>query len=148
MICQFPHRCSRQTLNASEAEVWDVFCCFKARYIYYCNHSGVCHIDGLMQERRNPTANALGLRLSCINPPIWYYNERWACYNGTIVFRGHFRQHMHSTQIAKALGSTSIRHRPDTFSSDRWQIYIDPRVYATLEFSVGKSDIRPVSSLR
>ena len=29
------------------------------------------NIDGLMQERRNSTANAVELRLSCINPSIW-----------------------------------------------------------------------------
>ena len=28
------------------------------------------HIDGLVQERRNSIANALELRLSCINPSI------------------------------------------------------------------------------
>ena len=28
------------------------------------------HIDGLVQERRNPSAIAMGLRLSCINPMI------------------------------------------------------------------------------
>ena len=28
-------------------------------------------IDGLVQERRNSTANALELRLSCTNPSIW-----------------------------------------------------------------------------
>ena len=34
--------------------------------------SGTCrsHIDGLVQERRNSTANALELRLSCTNPSI------------------------------------------------------------------------------
>ena len=31
------------------------------------------HIDGLVQERRNSSANALGLRLSCTNPSIWCY---------------------------------------------------------------------------
>ena len=31
------------------------------------------HMDGLMQERSNSTANALELRLSCINPSIWCY---------------------------------------------------------------------------
>ena len=31
----------------------------------------VCHIDGLVQERRNSIANALELRLSCTNPSIW-----------------------------------------------------------------------------
>ena len=30
----------------------------------------VGYIDGLMQERRNSIANALELRLSCINPSI------------------------------------------------------------------------------
>ena len=30
----------------------------------------ISHIDGLMQERRNSIANALELRLSCINLPI------------------------------------------------------------------------------
>ena len=30
-------------------------------------------IDGLMQERRNSIANALELRLSCIDPSIWYH---------------------------------------------------------------------------
>ena len=29
------------------------------------------YIDGLVQERRNPIANALELRLSCTNPSIW-----------------------------------------------------------------------------
>ena len=31
----------------------------------------VYHIDGLMQERHNSTANALELCLSCTNPSIW-----------------------------------------------------------------------------
>ena len=30
------------------------------------------YIDGLMQERRNSIAKALELRLSCINPSIWW----------------------------------------------------------------------------
>ena len=30
-----------------------------------------CHIDSLVQERRSSIANALELRLSCINPWIW-----------------------------------------------------------------------------
>ena len=34
-----------------------------------CLHARV-HIDGLIQERRNSTANALELRLSCINQSI------------------------------------------------------------------------------
>ena len=29
-------------------------------------------IDGLMQERRNSTTNALKLCLSCTNPSVWY----------------------------------------------------------------------------
>ena len=35
-----------------------------------------------------------------------------------------------STQIAKALGSTSIRHPSDTFTSDRYLIDIDPMAFA------------------
>ena len=31
------------------------------------------HIDGSVQERRNPTANALELRLACTNPSIYTY---------------------------------------------------------------------------
>ena len=30
------------------------------------------HIDGLVQEKRNFSALAVELRLSCINPSIWY----------------------------------------------------------------------------
>ena len=33
-------------------------------------------------------------------------------------------------QIAKSLGSTSIRHRSDAFASDRCLIEVDPRLYA------------------
>ena len=36
------------------------------------------HIDGLVQERRNSTANTLELRLSCTKPSIclmWYWND-------------------------------------------------------------------------
>ena len=33
------------------------------------------------------------------------------------------------TQIARTPGSTSIRHRSDTFASDRWLIDIDPMVF-------------------
>ena len=29
------------------------------------------YVDGLVQERRNSIANAVELRLSCINPSIW-----------------------------------------------------------------------------
>ena len=31
------------------------------------------HIDGLMQERRNSSALAMELLLSCTNPSIWWY---------------------------------------------------------------------------
>ena len=31
------------------------------------------HIDGLVQERRNSSANTLELRLSCTNPSIWHH---------------------------------------------------------------------------
>ena len=30
------------------------------------------YMNGLVQERRNSSASAMELRLSCTNPPIWY----------------------------------------------------------------------------
>ena len=51
--------------GALMAEIW-----------YHGGVNNVHHdIDGLVQERRNSSALALELRLSCINPLIWYYNE-------------------------------------------------------------------------
>ena len=38
--------------------------------------------------------------------------------------------HFLATQIAKTLGSTSIRHRSDTSVSDQCLINVDPRVFA------------------
>ena len=36
------------------------------------------HIDGLVQERRNSSALAMELRLSCINPSTWScHNNYW-----------------------------------------------------------------------
>ena len=39
----------------------------------WCNHKKTGHvfIDGLAQKRRNSSALAMNLRLSCINPSIW-----------------------------------------------------------------------------
>ena len=37
--------------------------------------------------------------------------------------------HILFAQITKTLGSTSIRHRSDTFSSDRCLVNVDPRVF-------------------
>ena len=34
------------------------------------------HIDGLVPEWRNSSALAMELRLSCINPSIWYIIKR------------------------------------------------------------------------
>ena len=33
------------------------------------------HLDGLVQERRNSTVNALDLHLSCTNPSIYALNS-------------------------------------------------------------------------
>ena len=41
------------------------------------------YINVLVQERRNSIANALDLRLFCINPSIWSINNislRWCCH--------------------------------------------------------------------
>ena len=35
------------------------------------------HIDGLVQERRNSSALAMELRLSCTNPSICYSSISW-----------------------------------------------------------------------
>ena len=43
--------------------------CFNKLLIYHA-HLELDDIDRLMQERRNSIANALELRLSCINPSI------------------------------------------------------------------------------
>ena len=48
-------------------------------WVNHCNNTTSlcqwCHIDGLMQERRNSIANALELHLSCTNPSIYSSNE-------------------------------------------------------------------------
>ena len=38
------------------------------------------HIDGLVQGRRNSSALAMELRLSCTNPSIWYVNNGVKCW--------------------------------------------------------------------
>ena len=47
-------------------------------YIYSKQYS---NIDGLMQERRNSIAEALELRLSCINPSICSIQLAWCSVN-------------------------------------------------------------------
>ena len=41
------------------------------RKAFPCYDVIVCYLDGLMQERRNSSALAMELRLSCFNPSIW-----------------------------------------------------------------------------
>ena len=38
------------------------------------------HTDGLVQERRNSSALAMELRLSCINPSIYAMTQDLNCY--------------------------------------------------------------------
>ena len=38
-------------------------------------HQPINYMDGLVQERRNSSALAMELRLSCINPSIWWLNS-------------------------------------------------------------------------
>ena len=53
------------------------FRCFLLKYHHDDSFFGSCylwdhyHLDGLVQERCNSIANALELRLSCTNPPIY-----------------------------------------------------------------------------
>ena len=49
------------------------------------------HIDGLVQERRNPSANAMELHFSCTNPSIWNGSgefgswSMFSCVNGKSI---------------------------------------------------------------
>ena len=48
--------------------------CLTKRTIFHC-----IDIDGLVQERRNSSALAIELRLSCTNPSIWMREWGWVC---------------------------------------------------------------------
>ena len=47
-----------------------VVVCIMQANIYWIFGISPEHVDGLMQERHNSIANALGLRISCINPSM------------------------------------------------------------------------------
>ena len=68
--CKFDD-CCKCSLNMI---VWWRCSYYKCWWWYICND--MMHtfdkIDGLMQERRNSSALAMELHLSCINPPIWF----------------------------------------------------------------------------
>ena len=57
------------------------------RHLHFCHYSTLnWNIDGLVQERRNSSALAMGLCLSCINPsicswnaPLWKAKIHWLC---------------------------------------------------------------------
>ena len=42
------------------------------------------HVDGLVQERRNSSALAMELRLSCTSPSIWYLELHYISFNNHI----------------------------------------------------------------
>ena len=42
-----------------------------ANYLHWLHLQDMTHIDQLVQERRNPSALAMELSLSCINPSMW-----------------------------------------------------------------------------
>ena len=52
---------------------------YKWTWLYFHAKSSLfkfhMHFDGLVQERRNSVANALELRLSCTDPPIYTYSH-------------------------------------------------------------------------
>ena len=57
-----------------ESEIWNKFMkkiepVTQSKYIIsFCS---LCYIDGLVQERRNSSALAMELRMSCTNPSIY-----------------------------------------------------------------------------
>ena len=55
------------------------------------------HTDGLVQERRNSSALAMELHLSCTNPLIHWYDK--VCYLGVVLFQGRW---YHSTCSARS----------------------------------------------
>ena len=71
------------------------------------------HIDGLMQERHNSSANALELFLSCTNPSIWYIGWTGFCLNYEESHIHDLVQHCYIS-IANMLESSSfVTFRPD-----------------------------------
>ena len=64
------------------------------------------YIDGLVQERRNSSALAMELRLSCTNPSIWCYRSCW-----TLVWELAWRQHaIIQTHDLRLLYYSSLSH--------------------------------------
>ena len=51
------------------------------------------------------------------------------------------------TQIAKTIGSTSIRHRSHTFVSDRYLIDVDPSVFAIWEYIIRHDNMTKYSTI-
>ena len=43
------------------------------------------YIDGLIQNRRLSIADALGLRLFCIKPSMWYFSNTKVCFSKSYV---------------------------------------------------------------
>ena len=66
-------------LNVEQCTDWSGVCCMRWSLCYpfsKCHNnmlldSSYLHIDGLVQERRNSSALAMELRLSCTNPSIY-----------------------------------------------------------------------------
>ena len=77
------------------------------------------YIDGSVQERRNLSALAMELLLSCTNPSIW-------CTRMDMI---------------RTLGSISITHRPDTFVMDRCLVDVDSRVFFLTGIILSFSDV-------
>ena len=63
MACNF--KAFSWTLPGREMKVWDIWCIVFTHFNDY--------IDGLVRERRNSSALAMELRLSCTNPSIYNY---------------------------------------------------------------------------
>ena len=93
-----------------------------------------CHIDGLVQDKRNSSALAMGLHLFCTNPSIWsvkyWWSRQYFCCFCFLFFQPvqHFlRQAWAKRRITGPLHNTMMSHD----ISNHWQQECLFRVTAT-----------------
>ena len=58
--------------------------------------NGMDHLDGLVQERRNSSALAMELRLSCINPSICAHFSKTLAEHWLFIFLDNSTAHRHA----------------------------------------------------
>ena len=91
----------RHPASLSDQQWW---CWLVEVCLTYC--LSLQYIDGFVQERRNSSALALELRLSCTNPSIWGYN--WSA--GPVQFRWLKGYIYSSCYYRHQIGSINLTH--------------------------------------